>query len=335
MSDWPGDDPNAIALAARIPMLAAAAKTCPVSKLSSDQAQLLTLILRATDSQNVAGQAFPEFLSAAKQSFSVAAANNNLTTISLDTLKAIEACPADDLVGAVFAQLVAFVSELYEGTSGEQFNPALKRQVIRHSDREDRFIVGSVPSKRNEVRLIMYSGFDLASLALAPYILAHELICHIGARHSGAWEETPEPDIRDYFAEGFMDQATRYLLMTWLDELPELTPAGHLAEEDIEYAHERPHAFRAGAAAWRNCELEIRRRLREQVVSSTGVATDFASKGAIALNASSEDIVGKDRFVYFARANRATFIATFAGVALGHSRPSDLVLQALAEELSA
>jgi hypothetical protein len=335
VTDWPGDDPSAIALAARIAMLSAAAQTCPVSDLSPDEALLMALILKATSTANVNGHSFAEFLSSAKETVTNAVTDIELATLSPGTLLNIETCRAEDLIGAIFSELVVFSSRFYESVCGEGFNPSLKRQVVRDSSRTRRFVAGAVPSKRDEVYLILYSGFDLAALALTPYILAHELICHVGARHSGLWERAPDPDVRDYFSDGFMDRAARYLLMTWLHELSVLTPAGHLAEEDISYESERPHIFRAGAAAWRNCEVELRSRLRGRRQPGTSVATDLASRGAISLNASPEDVTGKDRFVYFARTNRPNILAAFASLALGRATPSDLLVDALKESFPA
>ena len=66
-ADWPGDDPSAIALAARVVMLSAASRTCTIGYCTDEQRVLLADIHRVTELKHVAGDSFPDFLAGAKQ----------------------------------------------------------------------------------------------------------------------------------------------------------------------------------------------------------------------------------------------------------------------------
>jgi hypothetical protein len=334
-SDWPGEDPAAIALAARIVMLSAASRTCILDTCSAEQQQLLSLLQMTTDIRLVRGRSFPEFLAAAQRHLGADAANYGLETVA-DTLEDIAASEPVDLVGDLYRSLVELASEVYEQPLGQRLNPTLCRTVRATGPHQREIAVrGAARRRSNEVELLVFlSGFDLAALALVPRILAHELICHIGARHTGDWADTPEPDVRAYFSDGFMDRAAWRLLTTWLDAgaIPNSTPLGQLTDKELEYSARRPLAFKAGMRAFDNClsktTEQVKRRLAQGPTSWAQVASlseDASIRAAVRLNACGSHIVNKDWFVHFARGEERKKAASFALVAAADVDPSPLL----------
>src|SRR5205807_5648 len=64
---WPGEDQVAIALAAKVAMLAAASRTCAIKPSSKAQKALLDEVAKVAASKHVNGQPFPDFLVDAKE----------------------------------------------------------------------------------------------------------------------------------------------------------------------------------------------------------------------------------------------------------------------------
>lgn len=289
----------------------------------------------STESDHVEGRSLPEFLIGARERLHSNAALNIKDIDALEaTLADIDACEVTDVVGEIYASLVGLASKVYRAVLGESFDPPLLRTVITSRESRDFYVRGEVPASRGTVMLSMWeSGFDMLSLALVPYILAHEIVCHIGARHTGIWEEVPDPDVRHYFSDGFMDRAAWLLLMQWLHEgtVPELTPVGHLSEAETPYAAKRPDAFKAGRAAWSNCGATIATRLRDdgddgRRRAALGAEADEAIiRAALRINTVGCDVRGKDMFVHRARIPDDAVTSTFADVALDDAAPGDLL----------
>jgi hypothetical protein len=189
---WPANDAKEIAMATRIVMLSAAARTCPIGGHNRDQDKLLNLLSMSTDVGHVEGQSFPEFVADAQQRLSDGARKliPDRDAVSR-SLADIEACEPADIIGKTYERVVDLASEVYRSVLHETLDPALEREVVlTGSARSKLHVSGGAFSRRNVVSLHLYaSGFDLVALALVPYILTHELICHVGARHIGSWEE--------------------------------------------------------------------------------------------------------------------------------------------------
>jgi hypothetical protein len=331
--EWPGDDPAAIALAARIVLLSEASKTCHLDNSTAEQVDLLSLIGIATDLRCVRGQAFDEFLASAKTRLQDAAVGLGLEDAVGRTLEHIGAGPPVDMVGELFDDLVGLVSTIYEEPlGGERLNPRLVRQTIAGGSGRPNAVRGKVRRRSNVVELVFHlQGFDLTSLALIPRILTHELICHIGARDTGRWRDKPVPDVRDYFPDGFMDRAAWILLLRWLhvQSFRNVTPVGHLSVTELEYSCDKREAFKAGIVAFNNCVV----RTSAHVPASTGNALDRDAdirgrsenatiRAALELNAYGRDIQSKDWFVHHARDGEVA--DWFARLAAGASDPSEL-----------
>jgi hypothetical protein len=327
---WPGEDQAAIALAARVVMLSAAGKTCHLRSTTKDQDDLLRLLALATDTRQVGGESFPEFLGSAKDVLRKSAGDFRLAVTLRETLDDIAACRAVDVISELFDHLVRLASQEYE----RPLDPTLSRETLlgKPGDRPTA-VRGKVRRRGNEVGLVLYAErFDLTSLALVPRILAHEIVCHIAARDTGRWNDRPEPDVRDYFPDGFMDRAAWRLLIGWhhAGALPEITPVGHLSVADLEYSCDKPEAFQAGIAAFENCVT----RTAQQVQAPSGCAAEHhdyivrsqsekaSIDAALRLNACCEDICHKDWFVHHARGDAVA--GRFASVAAGGAEPSEL-----------
>jgi hypothetical protein len=319
---WPRDeDAPAIALASRIVLLSAVAGTCPISGRTYDQGTLLQQIERATQSEMVEGRTFSEFLAWAQGD--VHGVRLKKPADAADTLAAISASEPVDFIGEIYQALVVRVSEAYECVGQTLAPPRLHRKVRNGGAALPFQVSGKVPSNRGVVMLNLYPAFDLEALALLPYVLAHELVCHVGARHVGEWKLPLDPDVKEYFSEGFMDRAAWFLLMQWsgADELPTVTPIGHLAEVELPYAIARPGPFRAGRAAWENCTKVVASRLLDASVRGRTTTMGAMLDVALALNASDTDICGKDVFVALARDPQSAVMGHFGDVALGEIDP--------------
>jgi hypothetical protein len=334
---WPKTVPLEIALAARIVMLSAASRTCPLDGRTEDQDMLLDLIRLGTRPMHVEGQSFSEFLSSAVAHLEklVKTEISDVGAVE-ETLVDIQACKPQDIVGATYTRLAELASEVYAPILDEPLAVPLKRTILERAPKDHPFhVTGQVPGSRKIVMLNLYAaGFDLRSLALVPRILAHELVCHVAARHTGMWAETPIPDFRAFFSDGFMDCAAWQLLLMWLEdgELLEATPVGHLTESDIPYAYKRPEAFSAARGAWGNCHKATGTRLADE---KSGDPADMARRrayregnvitAALRLNACAYHIEPKDRFVHLARKSRSLAIERFADVAIGNATAPELL----------
>ena len=238
-SEWPGGDAVAVALAAKIAMLAAASRTCAVEPSSQDQRDLLEQVAAVTALKHVNGRPFDEFLGDAKERLATRAVEERLDSgRAAATLSDIADARPVDIIGDLYPELVRLAADLYEPVLGERIDPPLERDVLEYgpSDRPLPF-EGHVPASRTSVLLSLYSAkFDLHSLALMPYVITHELICHIGARAIKRSRHQPDTAIRMFFADGFMDRVAWLLVTLWLDSaaLEHDIPVGHLTESDVD-----------------------------------------------------------------------------------------------------
>lgn len=327
---WPGDDPYAIAIASRIVLLTAVATTSSFRYQSDDLDLLLSLISRETSPALVGGRPFSLFFEHARDTvLESAGAIPGLVEGLADTVRAVAESPADDVLKRSYLRLAGLSAPLYQDITGAVSVPELRRSIIADYERTEHLVTGRVSVKRDTVTMLFYPRFDLEALILSPFIMAHELICHIGSRHIGEWRETPRPNVQRFFEEGFMDKAAWYYLMLWLeDEHPELTATRHLDEEMIKRSSPDKHVFSAGKAAWDHCEQTLRARCR-QARRYDGGPTDFVAQGALTMNVCAEDIRGKDWFVFLAHEREITALDLFAQVALGSADPLDLITAAL------
>jgi len=347
--EWPRDDPVEIAFAAKVVMLAAASRTCAVDPPSQDQRDLLDEVSRVTARRHVQGRSFREFLDDAKGRLRRRASEEHFDDGSAAaTLDDIGVAEPVDLIGALYGDLVRLASDVLAPALGEPIDPPLIRQVLEHGPANRPFpFEGRVPASRGRVMLSLYlARFDLRSLALLPYVLVHELVCHVGARATLAGDYPPDTDIRMFFADGFMDRVAWSLLVLWMDSgaLVHDVPVGHLAESDIEYASRRPAAFRAGRAAWSNCTGALSGRLREERENRDSLSlSDLAAvradaqgraiEAALRLNACACGVAEKDAFVDMARSNDASATGTFADVARQGATPRELFERVGAQRL--
>lgn len=334
---WPAEDPLEIALAARVAMLAAASRSCILDGQSPAEEDVLDLIRRFTNVDKVEGRSFPDFLAAAIDQMRYA----EKTLISdrivvARTLDDVYGCEPRDVIGEIFGELVELASVTYNGVLSETLNVPLNRFVEFEGPKENGFhVAGGVPESRRYVALCLYARrFDLRSLALVPRILAHELICHIGARHSKPWLRPPDPDIRSFFSDGFMDCAAWRLLIQWIGTgaLAGFTTAGHLSEAEGPYAARRPPVFEAGRGAWANCDAATKGRMLDGMAPSggdvarlRGEAEDAVMRAALELNGAVVPIEPKDRFAYWARKGMNEAANLFVDLATGAATVSELL----------
>jgi hypothetical protein len=334
-SSWPGEDPAAISLATRVVLLTAATATCNLGSYSPDQRELLALVQMATDMRLVRGRPFSEFLEAAKRQLARDVASHGLEDAA-KTLADIERCKPADPIGDLYDRLVDLASDAYAESLSEALNPTLHRTVLGTEPHLREVPVrGGVRKYANEVELLIHlPRFDLAGLTLVPRILAHELICHIAARHTGNWVDTPVPDVRTFFSEGFMDRAAWRLFMTWLDagELPTTLPLEQLSGTELEDSADRPMVFRAGRRAFDNCLAKTTEHMRRHLAGGPtmaaqlrAVSEDASIRAALRMNTCPSHIMNKDWFVHFARGDERAKAASFGFVAAEDVDPTPLL----------
>jgi hypothetical protein len=332
---WPRNTPSEIAIATRIAMLSAASRTCPLTGRTEDQDALLELLRMGTRPDRVEGRSFPQFLASAVERIRRLAETEIADPDAVEqTLTDIDACEPQDLIGYMYAHLMQLASEVYCEVLGGSLDVPLDRAVLPQAPMDYPFhVAGKALPGGSVVMLNLYvAGFDLRALALVPRILAHELVCHIGAGHAGIWKRTPVPDFRAFFSDGFMDCAAWRLLLMWLEDgaLPDVTPVGHLSEAEVPYAYRRPDVFTAGQGAWSNCRRATNARLRGDPALDPGDAALWRASceeavigAALRLNVCDCHIEPKDRFVHRAR-QPTPALETFAEIAVGQATPSDL-----------
>jgi hypothetical protein len=304
-------------------MLAAVAATCPLSGRSVDQENLLRLIATVTEPRRAVRKSFCVFLAEAQEVFTAGAEIQILDdAVRSGAVAAIAACSGVDLIGQVYERLVALVNELYAPVLGESLEPGLEVKAVARSKHKFH-ISGVVPPSRATVQLVLSSGFDLTSLALVPRVIAHELVCHIGARDTGGWTRESQREVQFYFSDGMMDRTAELLLSEWIQagELSGMAIAGHLAEAQVPWAYTRPQAFDAGRAAHANCVAAVHQRLRAADRVPGGAALERTITGALALNASACGLPAKDRFADQARYPETAAPAEFADVAVDGTSP--------------
>jgi hypothetical protein len=334
-SDWPGESQSDIAFATRVALLSEASKTCFLGSDSRKQRDLLDLIRMASEHENAQGLTFREFLAQAKRDVAAGARRYKLADELTAELRNIRNAQPVDLIGGLFDRLVQLASRVYE----RPLNPKLTREVIATGEfRRKKLIEGKVLRDSNEVNLLIYSsGFDLDALALVPRVLAHELVCHVGADYTGVWGKRPKPDVREYFSDGFMDRATWELFCGWsrVGWLPKVSAAGQLTVKEWRYSAERPKAFNAGATAFDNCVTKTSEHLPQPDPDEIGAfavhahadALEASLRTALRMNACPSHIKGKDWFVHYARGEERNLAKTFAVVASAGSEPSTLFEQ--------
>src|SRR4051794_12873864 len=129
VDDWPGDDAVAIALAARIVMLAAASRVCSVGRRTRHESMLLHLIEYATDVSGVQGAPFERFLSTVATSVSHQANEAGVWAAQpalAEAMRGVEYCPVD-VIGETYKRLVQLSSPLFARWVGEPLAPKLRR----------------------------------------------------------------------------------------------------------------------------------------------------------------------------------------------------------------
>jgi hypothetical protein len=141
---------------------------------------------------------------------------------------------------------------------------------------------------------------------------------------------TPSPDVRDYFADGFMDRVAYRLLTQWLyaGAFPTVTPIGQFGITEWEYTAERPAAFKAGSVAWDTCVTRTAARVRgrdQDPASVEAVSVSKSIRAALRLNTYGSPIRDLDWFVHYARRDERNLATTFAAAATRGGKPHQLV----------
>ena len=333
--DWPdGSDYREIAMATRVVLLDAAARTCILGSCTRDERELLTRVHSATNPRFAQGMSFTDFLEAAKDKLVREASRDGLDVVT--TLQDIGRCRPADPIGELFDRLVDLASEWYAEPLGRRLDPRLRRSVLEDDPHRCEPVVrGLVRQLGNEVALVVHlPGFDLRALTLVPRVLAHELVCHIAARHTGAWDDRPEPDVRTYFSEGFMDRAAWRLFTLWREarRLPTTLPLDQLSGDELDDTADREIVFPAGRRAFENCFAktteEMERRLSGAPITDPDLRreSELASiRAALRLNTCSSHIKCKDRFANFARGEERAKATDFGAVAAEDADPVSLL----------
>jgi hypothetical protein len=296
---------------------------------SSEQEKFLALLAWSTESKQVDGRDYPRFLDHAKDTLRKAVgALPGLEDTLGTTMAAVLSCEPVDQIALMFEKLRLLASEAYD----VDLDPVLERVVLPASGDRRFHVSGMVPPSRRKVFLTLYLGFDLMSLAILPFILTHELVCHVAAGHTGQYESTDDLSAKEYFSEGFMDHASHYLLLKWLDTEPgpALTPAGHVSVGHSHYySGRRTHAFDAGDSAWHTCRSAVGQWLKASGHPAAASASEAVLRAALALNTCCYDIRGKDRFVDLARLAESRVVNHFVQVAAADLPAKELFEEAL------
>ena len=123
----------AVALAAKIAMLAAASRTCAVEPSSQDQRDLLEQVAAVTALKHVNGRPFDEFLGDAKERLATRAVEERLDSgRAAATLSDIADARPVDIIGDLYPELVRLAADLYEPVLGERIDPPLERDVLEY-----------------------------------------------------------------------------------------------------------------------------------------------------------------------------------------------------------
>lgn len=317
---WPTGSATDVALATRVAFLSAVSESIPLHHQTKQQNQLVQSIIWSTDPRENGDIDLAKCMDRTRtlvaDRIGALAPNHNLHYI-LDKLDFVE---PTDAVSVLFEAIRGRVQLAYD----KDLDVPLRPRVVRANDRTFA-IRGAVPGSRECVDLIIYEHFDMRALALLPYILTHELVCHVAAQHSGSWPEAPDPDIRDFFCEGFMDRAAWTLIFDWLEDgdLPSLSPAGHLAEAETPHAIERPMAFSAGKAAWWNC-ISCTGAHRSSVAARYS-AQQLVLSAALALNSSNHAVTVKDTLISNMLGRDNGVASAFAAMAVGEQLPDEFL----------
>jgi hypothetical protein len=330
---WP-ETAKDVAFATRVVLLTAAARTCKVGSCSPEQKQVLGLVQEWTDDRYTHGKAFPQFLDQTKQRVVRDAENRELEAVAT-TIADIGAAQPCDPIATVYARLLELAGEAYAATPLERpLDPELIRNVLL-VEPDDVVVRGGVRKYENKVELMVYlRRFDLEALTLVPRILAHELICHAGARDTGAWPPHPDLDVRAYFTEGFMDRAAWRLFSIWRED-------GHLQSElaleqlsgtEFDASADRPDVFPAGRSAFERCyamtKEHMNLRLEGDLARQWHVRRDCeqaAIRAALWMNTCRSDVTRKDRFAHYARVDERAKAAKFGLAALDELDPEPLL----------
>ena len=215
-------------------------------------------------------------------------------------------------------------------------NPGLRRNVLLTEPHiRDVAVRGGVRKYENEVELMVHlRQFDLKALNLVPRILAHELICHAGARGTGAWGPRPKPDVRAYFTEGFMDRAAWRLFMIWWEDgdLQTELSLEQLSGKELDNSAERPDVFPAGRSAFDKCFAKTTEHMKRRVEGGPATpklvrrdSEEATIRAALRMNTCLSDVTKKDRFAHYARADERAKAATFGLVAVEDLDPAPLL----------
>jgi len=321
---WPNDDdPWQVAVAVRIALFDAS-RLFPSSQPSKEHAQLANYIVWSTDAEEVYGRGFAELLTDAQRQI-----ERDLQAHP----KVAQALP-DETTGLRCADPVDVVGDLYEGlrrlTADAYGRPGiaglpLDRFVVAAGDRQNH-VTGRVPASRSRVMLKLDLGLDLTSFSRVAWVLAHELVCHVAAGHTGEHGQGDDISKRQFFEEGFMNRTAATLLMRWreLETMAGLVPAGHLSVTEVFAQHSRPEAMEAGRAAWQECRVAVGRDLRRRRLPLADAAEAITADATLVLNLSDDDIRRKDRFVSRARNGNVDKLSKFVQLTKGKVTPRDV-----------
>lgn len=326
--EWPAGSVSSTAIATRILFLNSLAEYISFNVHSADQQKLLSIINWSTDPLENTIQdlndCVREMGSLISYRLGALAPNHELHA----ALGAIATLEPIDLIGQLFEEVKLRVGAAY----GQEIEVPLRTQLLR-ADVARTAIRGGTPQSREYVDLVIYEHFDLTALALLPYVLTHELVSHVMARHIGDWSDVPDPDIRDFFSEGLMDRASWFLLYEWIEDgdIAALTHAGHLAEAETPYSVGKPVAFSAGKAAWWNCI----KRVGEHRMQSNQHAPEedpfmprphtIVLNASLALNSCPSPLPPKDTFVYELHTGATDALGMFVDMTTGQTQPADLL----------
>jgi hypothetical protein len=313
---WPDDDSAyGVAIAARIALFDAC-RLFPSSQPSADSERIAKLIIWSTDHELVEGHGFRDFLALAKDRLIQDLPGQVRPGLALSrALRAIRRARPVDVTGAMFEVLKECAAVVY-GLGALRSVP-LARSVVDATG--DDHVTGAVRRSRPGVIVRFDLDFDLRSFARLAWVLAHELVCHAAAGHTGAYRAGDDRSTWQYFDEGFMDCTAATLLLTWC-ELPGmdvLLPASHLSTAEGFAHHSRPQAMEAGRAAWAACRAEVGRRLRSLSPGGGASAPDKTVDATLKLNVLRRAIKEKDRFVARAAQSYQQTLTAFVDGATG------------------
>lgn len=241
---WPDDgDARQVALATRIALFDAW-RPRPAELPSPEHEQLVKAVLRSTDPDSVEGRGFRDFLAIAKAELAQDLRPHLGTGSALArAAAAVRRAPPVDVTADMYEQLRALTASAYRQPGIDRL--PLERSIVDTRSRSEH-VTGAVPASRSRVMLAFDPDFDFRSFTRLPWVLAHELVCHVAGGQTGRYGRGDDRSTRQYFDEGFMSCSAATLLLTWR-ELPGndgLASADHLSIDEAQRHHSNPEATR-------------------------------------------------------------------------------------------